>query len=126
MINPSNSNFIKFQDILISDIFFWEMKLKEKNIFTIIFNKEIERLKHYNRSLFSEQFFLNEKKEQILKTQNLLEKENSKLSEEIKTLNNNNNDKNEKKFQVQINNLNNKIEKKNEEIKDFGLKFKSE
>ena len=89
------------------------------------FNKKIERVKHYNRSLFNEQFFLNEKKEQILKTQNLLEKENSRLSKEIKTLNDNN-DKNEKEFQDQINNLNNKIEKKNEEIKDFGLKFKSE
>ena len=51
------------------------------------------------------------KKTNKLKTQNLLEKDNSKLSEEIKTLNNNN-DKNEKKFQFQINYLNNKIEKK--------------
>ena len=54
-----------------------------------------------------------------------MEKENSRLSNEIKTLNNNN-DKKEKKFQDQINKLNNKIEKKNEEIKDFGLKFKSD
>ena len=84
------------------------------------FNKKIERVKHYNRSLFSEQFFLNEKKEQILKTQNLLEKENSRLS--IKTLNNNNN-KNEKKFQFQINNINNKIEKKNERNKRFRIKI---
>ena len=89
------------------------------------FNKKIERLKNSIRSLLNEKNFLNEKKEQILKTQNLLEKENSRLSKEIKTLNNNN-DKNAKIFQVQINNLNNKIEKKNEEIKDFGLKFKSE
>ncbi len=63
------------------------------------------------------------KKRTILKTQNFLEKENLRLS--IKTLNNNN-DKNAKKFQFQINNLSDNIEKKNEELKDFGLKFKSE
>ena len=51
------------------------------------------------------------KKRTNIKNSKLLEKENSKLSEEIKTLNNNN-DKNAKKFQFQINNSNNKIEKK--------------
>ena len=111
MVNPSNSNFIKFQNNFnIGYILLGNEIEREKYIYNY-FNKEIERLKHYNRSLFSEQFFLDEKKEQILKIQNLLQKENSKLSEEIKTLNNNN-DKNAKKFQFQINNSNNKIEKK--------------
>ena len=65
------------------------------------------------------------KKRTNIKNSKFFEKKNSRLSKEIKTLNNNN-DKNEKKFQVQINKLNDKIEKKNEEIKDFGLKFKSD
>ena len=53
------------------------------------------------------------KKRTNIKNSKFFRKRKSRLS--IKTLNNNN-DKNEK----------NKIEKKNEEIKDFGLKFKSE
>ena len=48
---------------------------REKYIYNY-FNKKIERLKNSIRSLLNEQFYLNEKKEQILKTQNLLEKEN--------------------------------------------------
>ena len=100
-------------------------EIETENYIYNYFNKKIERFKNSIRSLFSEQFFLNEKKEQILKTQNFLEKENSRLIKVIKTLNNNN-DKNEKKFQFQINNLSDNIEKKNEELKDFGLKFKSE
>ena len=55
-------------------------------------------------------FFLFKKRTNI-KNSKFFEKKNSRLSKEIKTLNNNN-DKNEKKFQFQINNLNNKIEKK--------------
>ena len=51
------------------------------------------------------------KKRTNIKNSKFFEKKNSRLSKEIKTLNNNN-DKNEKKFQIQINNLNNKIEKK--------------
>ena len=103
MVNPSNSNFIKFQDNFNIGYILLGNEIERDNNF---FNKEIERLKNSVG--------------QILKTQNLLEKENSRLSKEIKTLNNNN----DKKFQFQINNLNNKIEKKNEEIKR--LKFKSE
>ena len=58
-------------------------EIERENYIYNCFGEEIERLKN--------------SVEQILKTQNLLEKENSRLSKEIKTLNNNN-DKNEKKF----------------------------
>ena len=76
MVNPSNSNFIKFQDYFnIGYILLGNEIEREKFIYNY-FNKEIERLKHYNRSLWNEKYFLNEKKEQILKTQNFLEKEN--------------------------------------------------
>ena len=125
MVNPSDSNFIKFQDnFKIGYILLGNEIEREKYIYNY-FNGEIEKLKNDNKKLLNEKVVFNEKKEQILKTQNLLEKENSRLSKEIKTLNDNN-DKNENEFQIQINNLNNKIEKKNEEIKDFGLKFKSD
>ena len=70
MVNPSN--FIKFQDYFnIGYILLGNEIEREKFIYNY-FNKEIERVKHYNRSLLNEKYFLNEKKEQILKTQNLL------------------------------------------------------
>ena len=87
MVNPSNSSFIKFQDNFNLGYILLGNEIERENYIYNYFNKEIERLKHYNRSLLNEQFCLNEKKEQILKTQNLLEKENSRLSKEIKTLN---------------------------------------
>ena len=85
------------------------------------FNNEIKKLKINNKNLINEKSNLNEKKNQILRNKNLLENENSRLYKEVETLIYNQ-DENEKKFKNQINNLNNKIE----EIKDFGLKFKSD
>ena len=111
MLNPSNSNIIKFQDNFKIGYILLGNEIERENYIYNYFNGKIEKLKNDNISLLNEKKNLIEKNEQIIKTQNLLEKDNSKLSEEIKTLNNNN-DNNEKKFQVQINKLNNKIEKK--------------
>ena len=125
MVNPSDSSFIKLQDNFNLGFILLGNEIERENFIYNYFDKEIEKLKNSNSKLKNEKSFLNEKKDQMLKNQNLLEKENSRLSNEIKTLNNNS-DKNEKIFQNKINRLNDKIVKKNEELKDFGLKFKSD
>ena len=57
--NPSNSNFIKFQDNFNIGYILLGNEIERDNNF---FNKEIERIKNYNRSLLNEKYFLNEKK----------------------------------------------------------------
>ena len=119
MVNPLNSSsYIKFQNNFNIGYVLLGNEIERENYIYIRFNEEIEKLKNYNSKLIHENSLLKQ-------NHNLLEKENSRLSNEIKTLNNNN-DKNEEIFQNKINILNDKIEKKNEEIKDFGLKFKSD
>ena len=59
MVNPSNSNFIKFQDNFNIGYILLGNEIERDNNF---FNKEIERIKNYNRSLLNEKYFLNEKK----------------------------------------------------------------
>jgi hypothetical protein len=122
MVNPSNSSFIKFQDNFNLGYILLGNEIEKENFIYNYFNQKNEKLKNYNSRLEYKKSFFNEKKDQTPKNQNLLEKENSRLSNEIKTLNTNN-DNNQKIFQNKINILNDKIEKKNEEIKDFGLKF---
>jgi hypothetical protein len=94
-------------------------EIEKENFIYNYFNQKNEKLKNYNSRLEYIKSFYNEKKDQTPKNQNLLEKENSRLSNEIKTLNN----KCEKKFQDINNNFKDSIEKKFEEIKDLGLKF---
>ena len=62
MVNPSNSNFIKFQDNFNIGYILLGNEIEREKYSCNYFNKKIERVKHYNRSLFNEQFFLNEKK----------------------------------------------------------------
>ena len=123
MVNPSNSSFIKFQDNFNLGFILLGNEIERENFIYNYFKQKKEKLKNYNSRLEYEKSFFNEKKEQILKNQILLKKENLRLYNEIKTLNSNN-DNNKKKFPAKINILNDKIEKKNEEIKDFVLKFK--
>ena len=59
MVNPSNSNFIKFHDNFNIGYILLGNEIERDNNF---FNKEIERIKNYNRSLLNEKYFLNEKK----------------------------------------------------------------
>ena len=103
MINPPtpNSDFIKFHDNFNIGYILLGNENERENYIYNYFHKEIEKLKNSNKNLTSEKSALNENKKQILKSKNLLEKEKTRLSKEIETLNNNN-DKNEK----------NKIEKK--------------
>ena len=63
MVNPLNSSsYIKFQNNFNIGYVLLGNEIERENYIYNYFNKEIERLKHYNRSLFNEQFFLNEKK----------------------------------------------------------------
>ncbi len=111
MVNPSNSSFIKFQDNFNLGYILLGNEIERENFIYNYFNQKIEKLKNYISRLEYEKSFFNEKKEQILKNQILLKKENLRLFNEIKTLNSKN-DNNKKKFPAKINILNDKIEKK--------------
>ncbi len=65
MVNPSNSNFIKFQDNFNIGYILLGNEIEREKYICNYFNKEIERVKYYNRSLFNEQFFLMKKRTNI-------------------------------------------------------------
>jgi len=101
MVNPpeSNSNCVKFQDNFNIGYILLGNEIERENYIYNYFIEGVERLKNFNINLTNEKSALNEKIEQILKNQNLLEKEKSRLSIEIERLKNfNKNLVNEKSY----------------------------
>ena len=65
MVNPSNSNFIKFQDNFKIGYILLGNELERENYIYNYFKKKIEKLKNDNISLLNEKKNLIEKNEQI-------------------------------------------------------------